>query len=211
MVRTTTADIAWRTIDAQYCGVPQRRRRIFIVADFGGKCAGKILFIEEGVSWNPATSGEAGEETSRAVGNGIKDAVGLKGYRMTAFGEYADDDCSSALKARDYKDATDLIVNAQLYDMTHADEVIRPVKEGIAPTLNSRMGTGGNQVPMMVQNRYVRRLTPLECLRLQGYPDWWLDVDGMSDTAKYKAIGNSVAIPCVDFVLGGIAMVLMNY
>ena len=54
----------------------------------------------------------------------------------------------------------------------------------------------------------VRRLTPLECLRLQGFPDYWLDIKGMSDTAKYKAIGNSVAIPCVKFVLGGIARVL---
>jgi len=114
------------------------------------------------------------------------------------------------------------------------------------------MGTGGNQVPVMMtptcfaidrasfnqgknaqydfqindddiaqtivskgpgavaQKPYyaVRRLTPLECLRLQGYPDWWLDIDGMSDTAKYKAIGNSVAIPCVKFVLGGITRVL---
>jgi len=54
----------------------------------------------------------------------------------------------------------------------------------------------------------VRRLTPLECLRLQGYPDWWLDVEGMSDSAKYRAIGNSVAIPCVEYVLGGIVEAL---
>ena len=54
----------------------------------------------------------------------------------------------------------------------------------------------------------VRRLTPLECLRLQGFPDYWLDIEGMSDTQKYRSIGNSVAIPCVKFVLGGIARVL---
>lgn len=56
----------------------------------------------------------------------------------------------------------------------------------------------------VVSNYAVRRLTPIECLRLQGYPDWWLDIEGMSDSAKYKAIGNSVAIPCVDFVMSGI-------
>lgn len=50
----------------------------------------------------------------------------------------------------------------------------------------------------------VRRLTPLECLRLQGFPDDWLDIEGMSDTAKYKAVGNSVAVPCVEFVMAGI-------
>ena len=45
----------------------------------------------------------------------------------------------------------------------------------------------------------------MERLRLQGFPDYWLDIEGMSDTQKYKAVGNSVAIPCVKFVLGGIA------
>lgn len=56
----------------------------------------------------------------------------------------------------------------------------------------------------------VRRLTPLECERLQGYPDGWTDIKGASDTARYKALGNSVAIPCVDFVIGGITEVLRS-
>ena len=47
----------------------------------------------------------------------------------------------------------------------------------------------------------VRRLTPLECERLQGFPDGWTDIPGASDSARYKALGNSVAIPCVDFVM----------
>ena len=51
----------------------------------------------------------------------------------------------------------------------------------------------------------IRRLTPLECERLQGYPDGWTDIPGASDSARYKALGNSVAIPCVEFVLRGIA------
>ena len=54
----------------------------------------------------------------------------------------------------------------------------------------------------------VRRLTPLECTRLQGFPDGWLDIEGMSDTAKYKAIGNSVAVPCVEFVMAGLRRVV---
>ena len=51
----------------------------------------------------------------------------------------------------------------------------------------------------------IRRLTPLECERLQGFPDGWTDIEGASDSARYKALGNSVAIPCVDYVLQGIA------
>ena len=51
----------------------------------------------------------------------------------------------------------------------------------------------------------IRRLTPLECERLQGYPDGWTDIPGASDSARYKALGNSVAIPCVEFIMSRIA------
>ena len=51
----------------------------------------------------------------------------------------------------------------------------------------------------------IRRLTPLECERLQGYPDGWTEIPNASDSARYKALGNSVAIPCVEFVMRGIA------
>ena len=54
----------------------------------------------------------------------------------------------------------------------------------------------------------VRRLTPLECERLQGYPDGWTDVPGASDSARYKALGNSVAIPCVEYLMQRVAMVI---
>ena len=58
------------------------------------------------------------------------------------------------------------------------------------------------------QPRLIRRLTPLECERLQGFPDGWTDIPNASDSSRYKALGNSVAIPCVDYVLQGIALVL---
>ena len=54
----------------------------------------------------------------------------------------------------------------------------------------------------------IRRLTPLECERLQGFPDGWTDIPGASDSARYKALGNSVAIPCVEFILSQIAAAL---
>ena len=56
--------------------------------------------------------------------------------------------------------------------------------------------------------KLIRRLTPLECERLQGFPDGWTDVPGASDSARYKALGNSVAIPCVEYVMAGIAAAL---
>ena len=56
--------------------------------------------------------------------------------------------------------------------------------------------------------RLVRRLIPLECERLMGFPDYWTDIPKASDSARYRALGNSVAVPCVDFILCGIAMFL---
>jgi len=66
--------IAWRTMDAQYYGVPQRRRRIFLVADLAGHCAAEILFERESVSWNFAEIAEAWEDTSRSLADRLETA-----------------------------------------------------------------------------------------------------------------------------------------
>ena len=55
----------------------------------------------------------------------------------------------------------------------------------------------------------IRRLTPLECERLQGFPDGWTDIPNASDSARYKSLGNSVAIPCVEFIMSRIAAALL--
>jgi DNA (cytosine-5)-methyltransferase 1 len=60
----------------------------------------------------------------------------------------------------------------------------------------------------IIQNYLVRRLTPLECERLQDFPDFWTDIPGASDSARYKALGNSVAVVCPEYVLEGIKEVL---
>jgi DNA (cytosine-5)-methyltransferase 1 len=69
-------------------------------------------------------------------------------------------------------------------------------------TLQARMGTGGNNMPMVATNQ-VRRLTPLECERLQGFPDGW--TEDQSDTHRYKQMGNAVAVPVVEWIIQGIA------
>jgi DNA (cytosine-5)-methyltransferase 1 len=68
-------------------------------------------------------------------------------------------------------------------------------------TLQARMGTGGNNMPMVATTQ-VRRLMPLECERLQGFPDGW--TDGQSDTNRYKQMGNAVAVPVVEWIIQGI-------
>lgn len=88
-----------------------------------------------------------------------------------------------------------------------ADSRIKICEDNVFQTLSSRMGTGGGNVPMIMKNEtVVRRLTPLECERLQGYPDGWTDIGdwvdskgkkhkGESDAPRYKALGNSIALP----------------
>jgi DNA (cytosine-5)-methyltransferase 1 len=66
-------------------------------------------------------------------------------------------------------------------------------------TLQARMGTGGNNMPMLAEKALVRRLTPTECERLQGFPDGW--TDGQADSHRYKQMGNAVAVPVVEWIV----------
>ena len=90
--------------------------------------------------------------------------------------------------------------------MTHCDDVVREVEEPV-PTLQARMGTGGNQIPLILGNLAVRRLMPIECERLQGMPDNWTRIpfkgkpeEECPDSPRYKAIGNSWAVPVVRWI-----------
>lgn len=297
--------IAWRVLDAQFWGVPQRRRRIALVADFGGQSAPEILFERESLPGDPAAGGTAREsiagdaadcvgitnrgrstgdvsETLRACSHGalpmtatrsngddidvIHSAICIQGNcidRADTAGcngkGWRDDDVSYTLNTID---------RPAVLDMSHACDVIRDCG-GISPSLQARMGTGGNQVPLTYQmqgfsdyregnvassckqrdfksstdlvcavdcrngtenadvngtlqaksnggtsynlpnvvreNMLVRRLTPLECERLQGFPDGWTDIGEWvdskgkkrqtTDSARYKALGNSIALP----------------
>ena len=86
-------------------------------------------------------------------------------------------------------------------------------EEPLASTESARQGKDATDLILQEQDaetrvRLIRRLMPVECERLQGFPDDWTDIPGASDSARYKALGNSVAIPCVEYVLRGIAAVL---
>lgn len=300
--------VAYRVLDAQFWGVPQRRRRIALVADFGGHTAPEILFERDGLCWDSAESGEAGEGTAGDFEDGAGKAVawyqngsgecfvGSKAKTVQTNSNSSGRGMQMLLQPQTYgfklgnsEQARSIgfqkerapTLNAECggnkpaicYDMTHASDVIRECGE-TAPTLQSRMGTGGNQIPLTFQNTgrgwwnqtdtaatirtpcggdstkanlalayqkvtgplmanshpgsytgkdaytdmfpsdgyAVRRLTPLECERLQGYPDGWTDIgawtDGngklhkeSSDSARYKALGNSIALPPWKWVL----------
>lgn len=335
--------VAWRVHDAQHWGVPQRRRRISVVADFGGDTAGEILFERKSVSGYLEESGAARERLAGNAESGAgkteqcltawdcqsKRIFGTEGASPTLQGgvgggvsnpaifcmgtqqggaEIRSDDRAPTLtasagmsgnnqpvvcagfklgnseKARSigYAEEQSPTLNAECggnkpavvaLDMSHACDVIRDCGE-VVPSLQARMGTGGNQVPLTYQmqgfgdyregdvassckqrdfkdgtdlvcavdcrnfceggetngtlqakesrgqslnlnntvrqNMVVRRLTPMECERLQGFPDHWTDIGEWrdskgklrkpSDSPRYKALGNSIALPFWDFL-----------
>jgi DNA (cytosine-5)-methyltransferase 1 len=161
---------AYAVLDAQHFGVPQRRRRVFIVGHSGGdwKRAGAVLFNSESVFGNLEESRKEKSRIAKRIRKGSENNG--QAYRMTAFGEYVEDGLASTIKARDYKDATDLV--SSFYKV-----------------------------------RAVRRLTPVECERLQGFPDNWTRIayrnkppELCPDGPRYKAIGNSWAVPVVRWI-----------
>lgn len=309
--------VAWRVHDAQHWGVPQRRRRISVVADFGGDTAGEILFERKSVSGHPTESGTAREEAAGGFGTGadcagadlicvatqqggaeirtddraptLTAAAGMSGnnqpvvcaafkagqgakengigyaeecaptlgavssglnqcpsvlvfdraqitspnnrstvgpdkpcpalhtfgevsavcYQMQGFGDYREGDVASSCKQRDFKESTDLVCSVDCRNFTEGGEIngTLQAKESGGQSLNLN-----NTVR---QNMVVRRLTPLECERLQGFPDGWTDigdwvktgkrgrkikVKGSADSPRYKALGNSIALPFWDFL-----------
>lgn len=110
--------------------------------------------------------------------------------------EFKGGDTASCESARQYKDATDLIMQKTVGALTSSDYK--------GP--NNQYVSQDKCIVEEVQ--LIRRLTPLECERLQGFPDGWTDIPGASDSVRYKALGNSVAIPCVDFIMRGIALAM---
>lgn len=82
----------------------------------------------------------------------------------------------------------------------HRSDGVRMQDETVN-TLTAFMGTGGLNTPMVAETQ-VRRLTPLECERLQGFPDNW--TEGQTDTNRYKQLGNAVAVPVVEWLIDGI-------
>ncbi len=263
MVRGGGVDLAWCVYDAQYFGTAQRRRRLFLVCDFAGKCAGEILFVPKSL-------------------RGYFEAGGTPRQGLAAFAESRPDTAGGEIVILNDQGGASLTVERSglsptLRSQTHGNlpvvaagfdlqqitsktnrSTLRPVQPtlcgtgqphvvtmatgqanaevlaDIAPTLNcnheqpllvhpqiagtlcasgaglSRPAGMGSETDFCI-TRYadliVRRLTPLECERLQGFPDFWTEQGGgrsISDTSRYQMLGNSIAVPCVAYIMQGI-------
>jgi DNA (cytosine-5)-methyltransferase 1 len=263
MVRGGGVDLAWCVYDAQYFGTAQRRRRLFLVCDFAGKCAGEVLFVPKSL-------------------RGYFEAGGTPRQGLAAFAESRPDTAGGKIVVLNDQGGASLTVERSglsptLRSQTHGNlpvvaagfdlqqitsktnrSTLRPVQPtlcgtgqphvvtmatgqanaevlaDIAPTLNcnheqpllvhpqiagtlcasgaglSRPAGMGSETDFCI-TRYtdliVRRLTPLECERLQGFPDFWTEQGGgraISDTSRYQMLGNSIAVPCVAYIMQGI-------
>lgn len=163
--------VGWRVLDSQGFGLAQRRKRVFIVASFGSPRGCTLLLEPESLRWDSLPSKEEGEEHTRTIAK----CLSTHGWRNDA--------------------SVETYVEHVLWEASHGYDPARvsPDPE-LVPTLSAKMGTGGNNVPLVG----LRRLTPIECERLQGFPDNW--TAGNSDTQRYKQLGNAVSVPVIEWI-----------
>lgn len=223
---------AYRILDAQHFGVPQRRRRVFVVGHRGDwRRSAAVLFEPHCLSGSSPPRKEAESQSSvspalRAQPNSSHRAdsqaflaVGVKTFDRQSSGEYGESPVASTMSARDFKGATDLVLEPGSYSPESAR------------TLTARYDGSpcSDRGPDIIANHgAVRRLTPVECERLQGFPDGWTDIpirkfsrrivtntrpadrwrkiDGewwlcAPDGPRYKALGNSMAVPVMRWIL----------
>ncbi len=232
---------AYRTLNAEYFGVAQRRRRVFVVGCLGDwRRAAAVLFERHSLQGHPAPSREAGAVTTqaltRSLGAGGADDNQAQGGFYVPFGPGGERDVGTCLtrSAGRYDLDTETFVAAyrtsgncgawETGDRVDAlttgtdpnSHLIQCVTGDVAHTLKaegfdaSEDGTGRGQ-PMVNQAAGVRRLTPTECERLQGFPDGWTDVPyrgkPAADGPRYKALGNSMAVPVMAWIGRRIEMV----
>ena len=236
LIRGNGYSVAWRVLDAQYWGVPQRRKRIYLVADLDGDSAGKILFESEGVSGHSEKMQAAWKDFARTAQNG----VGETGWGKEVLNDQGgsaisvEHDLSPTLRAETHQHlpivyglcsyesnsmkssnpysgiyradtARTLDINGGspacnqggmlvLFD-NHRKDARYTGPCDASPTINSYLGIGGLNAPLVCSDYKcppvvnadwrVRMITPLECARLQGFPDWW--TDGLTDSEPSDA------------------------
>ncbi|MGE0652043.1 MAG: DNA cytosine methyltransferase [Alphaproteobacteria bacterium] len=233
---------AYRVLDAQHFGVPQRRRRVFVVGHLGDwRHAAAVLFERASLSGHPPPRGEAGKGIARPLGSS---PAGGSGYRndadtaesLIAFqgqGTNIGIDQLPALRVGNgYASGGAPMIAHRLN--AHPSRRIDGESETFVPTLYSIMPqnsgkdykarpvdvaqpvmaggpVGGNQGGDYVVGASVRRLTPTEAERLQGFPDSFTAVSyrgkPAADGPRYRCLGNSMAVPCIGWILERVRMV----
>lgn len=158
--------VGWKILSTEEFGLPQQRNRIYIIASFRTQCACSLLFKQENLHKNTATSKTKKQNHS------------------TRFRSSTETNSGNKLNIQDL-----------IWSIAHSSDIVRIYKnQNVIPTLVARMGTGGNNVPLVG----LRKLTPIECERLQGFPENW--TAGISDAQRYKQLGNAVSVPIAEWI-----------
>jgi len=243
---------AYRVLDAQYFGVAQRRRRVFVVGYLGDwRRAAAVLFERESLSWHPAPSRETREEVAgwpaqcaSTLNAAFGSKQGLEDQHINGGAPlFVPDTCGSlcartgrAMSAQDAQQSHMVPIafgaqnSAKQGDSVSTEvtptldksktpavvigwsEELNALKE-LQPTIQ-RGGAGGRHEGVMQTDMKVRRLTPIECERLQGFPDGYTQIawrnkapEDCPDGPRYKAMGNSMAVPVMRWIGERINMV----
>ena len=189
--------IAWRVHDAQFWGVPQRRKRIALVADFGGQSAPEILFERKSVPGDIEESGKEREEVAGSITESTGEAI-----------SFQERSGKSGLNTGGGGQRQPCILQQDIHTLSTSKATYHCVAN--VNKAGALVATDYKDPPTILRGgcntTNVRRLTPLECERLQGFPDGWTDIGEWTDTngkihkessdsARYKALGNSIALP----------------
>ena len=240
---------AWRVLDAQYFGVAQRRRRVFVVAsardDFD---PAEVLFERKGLRRDTPPRRKSGEEVTECTGtltanggglnrpaghaNELDFCVAMQCFDRQRSDEYGEENIASIMSARDYKSASDLVAQPFSIMPMNSGKDYKARETDVSQPIMAAGPSGGNQggdyvvqsivvhgtqdpcvsdiafaqgrnnggENVLVQQMAVRRLTPRECERLQGFPDDYTDIPGAADGPRYKALGNSMAVPVMAWI-----------
>ena len=233
LLESGASEIGWRMFDSQYFGVPQRRKRVFIVSDFGGRSCDEIFAITESLPGYPAPSRESGQ----GIAGDVEACIGADVYNGELTGEVAPTVTSatgisnasgpkvmaiqgSMIGREDkngpqgcgYKDdgTSFTLTSTDKHGVVSWNGDVTP-KASVDVSVTLRSQQGGEGVGVAKENLTVRRLTPKECERLQGFPDEWTiermelelvdnewkptgKVIKQTDGPRYKQMGNAVTV-----------------
>lgn len=209
---------AWRVLDAQFFGVAQRRERVFLVVNTRDwRRAAPVLFERESLCWDHPSSrekrkslagGTAGVAENADANDGCSTPV-IKAFKWNQGAK------SRSLAIGEVSPTLSTEHNPAIYcyGSTQANSA-REVDMSSTLTAHAAKDTP-IVFPTNDERMTVRRLTPLECERLQGFPDGWTDVpwrgkDHAPDSPRYKSLGNSMAVPVMRWIGEGIQLVEDN-